>query len=207
MGIRRSVFSGLANESRSPLRSRWWVIGLIVCVLSGCASSTKQKWLNVFFDGVPVPGIQQPTSPKASSPSPEEPANPGGPAPETASAPEKELKKNEPVLFRHPPYAENACDICHESKFSQKLSVEPPELCFSCHDDFLKGAKTKHYPAEAGMCTACHNPHKSENKFLLVQPQPELCFQCHDKQDVMSKEVHVVIEGEICTNCHNPHAE
>lgn len=177
----------------------------IVLFLCGCTPQTKQKWLKIFFDGVPDDG-KQAGLPKAREGYEPAKGKETGPS-ETADGLSAVQKKPEPMIFRHPPYAEGQCDMCHESKSSQTLLAQPPELCFSCHDDFLKDAKTKHYPAEEGMCTACHNPHKSENEHLLVKPIPALCFDCHDREDVLSKEIHTVVEGESCISCHNPHAE
>ncbi|MBI3617833.1 MAG: hypothetical protein HY210_06420 [Candidatus Omnitrophica bacterium] len=177
----------------------------IISLLCSCAPQTKQKWLKTFFDGVPG-GDEQTRLPKGQGGS--EPAKDKKASSfETAEEPSAAQKKPVPAIFRHPPYAEGQCDICHQSKSSQTLIAQPPELCFFCHDDFLKDAKTKHYPAEEGMCTACHNPHKSENEHLLVKPIPALCFDCHDREDVLSIEIHTTVEGESCISCHNPHAE
>lgn len=168
----------------------------LLVALNGCTPPTKHKLLQTFFDGVPDLEEGQPTVAA-------EQASEALPAvPPTGAA-----KPPEETVVRHPPYAEGACDSCHESKFSQTLTDQPPALCFYCHDDFLEGKKSKHYPAEEGMCTECHNPHKSKNKFMLVEPQPGLCFTCHDSEDVLQIEIHVTVEGEECTGCHNPHAE
>ena len=177
----------------------------IISLLCSCAPQTKQKWLKTFFDGVPDDEGQAslPKEQEGSEPTKDKETSPLKAA-EEPSAPQK---KPVPAIFRHPPYAEGQCDMCHQSKSSQTLLAQPPELCFSCHDDFLKDAKTKHYPAEEGMCTACHNPHKSENERLLVKPIPALCFDCHDREDISSMEIHTTVEGESCISCHNPHAE
>lgn len=177
----------------------------IISFLCGCAPQTKQKWLRTFFDGVPddVGPENLPDKQGEFEPARDEKVNSSETA-EELSAPQE---KPGPVIFRHPPYAEGQCDMCHQGKSSQTLVAQPPDLCFSCHDDFLKDAKIKHYPAEEGMCTACHNPHKSENERLLVKPIPALCFDCHDREDVFSLEIHTMIEGESCVSCHNPHAE
>ncbi len=183
----------------------FFVTIFIVSFLCGCTPQTKQKWLKTFFDGVPDDAEQTslPKEQEVSDLAKDKKASSSETAEESA-APQEQPGS---VIFRHPPYAEEQCDICHQGKSSQKLTAEPPELCFFCHDDFLKDAKTKHYPAEEGMCTACHNPHKSENERLLVKPIPVLCFDCHDREDVSSMEIHTTVEGESCISCHNPHAE
>ena len=74
-----------------------------------------------------------------------------------------------------------------------------------CHSDKVD-FKYLHGPTSAGDCTACHNPHESDNNALTVKDGPELCLTCHfDMQEVMKKKnVHpAILSG--CTSCHNPH--
>ncbi len=177
------------------MAGRFWVAWSILFLLHGCAPETKHKLLQTFFDGVPEEQAQPPATPEQA------------PATLPAASEAGAAKPPEETVVRHSPYAEGACDSCHESKFSQTLTDKPPALCFYCHDDFLEGKKNKHYPAEEGMCAECHNPHKSKNKFMLVEPQPDLCFTCHDREDILKIEIHTTVEGEECTGCHNPHAE
>ncbi len=177
----------------------------IVLFLYGCTPQTKQKWLRIFFDGVPDSGqeVNLLKDQKGSESAEDKKVS----SFEAAAEPSVPQEKAGPMILRHPPYAEGQCDVCHQGKSSQTLAAEPPGLCFSCHDDFLKDAKTKHYPAGEGMCTACHNPHKSENERLLDKPIPALCFDCHDREDVSGIEIHAAVEGESCVSCHNPHGE
>jgi len=110
----------------------------------------------------------------------------------------------QPAIYFHPPFLENQCDSCHETKFSQRLVLQGKELCFACHDDFTKDKKIVHYPVSEGACIECHNPHQSPNKFLLKKAIPETCFSCHDEKDIKENPTH---KGQnICTDCHNAHA-
>lgn len=111
---------------------------------------------------------------------------------------------NQPTLFSHPPFLENQCESCHDSKFSQKLTLPAKELCFSCHDDFTKNKKIIHYPVSEGLCIECHDPHQSQNKFILKKAIPQVCFSCHEEEGLKANPAH---EGQsLCMDCHNPHA-
>src|SRR5215470_8298085 len=81
-----------------------------------------------------------------------------------------ELLKRKTV---HP--ATESCENCHEStgsphpqkgKKTFKLTEEPPALCAGCHE--LPGKKSQvHPPVKQGRCTACHDPHASNEPKLL----------------------------------------
>lgn len=174
---------------------------LMVVFLSGCSPTTKHKILSIFFDGVPPVQMGNKELPEKSKEQPKQDqtvltgseTQPPGPPPEG------------PKLFVHYPFAERMCDSCHVKKFSQSLNAEVKELCFSCHDNFLEKMKTKHYPAEEGLCLDCHNPHQSENEKLLIKKGRELCFTCHDQGDLLKAEPHNEIGDESCLSCHDPH--
>ena len=146
----------------------------------------------------------------------------------------------------------NACTNCHSPHSSSEKKVlvkSQPELCLSCHNKEMKSAnrtipnmkivlersKYVHGAIENNGCTACHNPHASNNKYLLQKTFPsgnyaavakntyELCMDCHERslyEDEPTNEstgfrngeknlhfVHVNKEkGRTCLNCHNPHA-
>jgi len=104
------------------------------------------------------------------------------------------------------------CATCHKvqegmshpgQKGSIKLIQTVPVLCFTCHDESKFKPKVPHQPVAAGMCTACHNPHKSENIRILKEDLPKLCFTCHNESKFKGKRVHTM--GGMCISCHNPH--
>jgi predicted CXXCH cytochrome family protein len=110
------------------------------------------------------------------------------------------------------PIAES-CETCHEStgtphpKKGQKtfkLTKEPPDLCFGCHEAFGTKSKVVHYPVTAGQCTTCHDPHSSNEPKLLAQPMKDLCGTCHSDH-VSFKVVHGPVSAGTCTACHTPH--
>lgn len=146
----------------------------------------------------------------------------------------------------------NSCGNCHSphSSSEKKILIKPQtELCFSCHNKEMKSEgrtipnmkmmiirnKNIHGAIDNNGCSACHNPHASNNKNLLQKPFPsgnyspvakntyELCMECHDRtlyEDEKTTEstgfrngennlhyLHVNKEkGRTCLNCHNPHA-
>ena len=170
-----------------------------VLLTTGCNSTTQRKWLTFFFDGVP-PETSATNAPVSS-------ALTGTNAIVVVSKRPVPPKPRE--LIMHKPYAEDKCAQCHQSAFSQQLVAPIPKLCFSCHKDFLAGAKVKHQPVENGDCKSCHDPHQSVNKNLLVKTGGKLCFDCHDDlqtQLAKAKSKHQPVENGECLSCHNAHA-
>jgi predicted CXXCH cytochrome family protein len=165
-------------------------------LVAGCATETKYKWLSRFFDGVPTPGA---------APAPI--ANPDD-EPLVPTTNGVVLVSAQPLVPHtlHPPYHDDNCTECHESKFSQKLKGPMNTVCFSCHDDFLAKAKVKHSPAESGECGSCHEPHESINKKLLLRVGAAMCMECHEAADVAKVEAHKTPERDNCLACHDPHA-
>jgi predicted CXXCH cytochrome family protein len=103
------------------------------------------------------------------------------------------------------------CGLCHvaphaEEKPALSLSADVPGLCFQCHDKGGFENSSVHSPVAAGMCTACHNPHSSENEKLLSAKVPDLCFGCHDKSAFTKKTRHSPAAEGQCLFCHSPHA-
>ena len=84
-----------------------------------------------------------------------------------------------------------------------KLVQALPGLCSQCHPPFGT-MKYVHAPVKNGACTACHNPHASDEPKLLVRPTKDLCGACH-----ADKTKHAYVHGPTatgdCTACHNPH--
>ncbi len=119
-------------------------------------------------------------------------------------------KKNElnvsPILGSiHPPFEQRKCFECHDEKNRTKGKLPQRVLCFSCHDGYNKMYEVTHGPVDFGLCTACHNPHKTGQKKLLYSVQQDLCLQCHVIDDVLVNGFHAKIADQSCINCHNPH--
>ncbi len=116
------------------------------------------------------------------------------------------------------PALEMGCTTCHSgisdanviphkksNSIDHGLSSEQPELCYGCHDKAVFTKRTVH-PAIMMGCTACHNPHASNNDKLLASPVPDICFTCHDKSGFTRKNIHPPVEAGMCLTCHNPHS-
>ena len=145
------------------------------------------------------------------------------------------------------------CLACHDPHYSDNVKqlLKPPmDLCLSCHsqayDDgdhqtanmakILKNNKYKHGPILEKDCTACHNPHGSDNFRILKAYFPPvfyspydpknyaLCFMCHEKdlastqytmtmtgfrngdQNLHYVHVNKTVKGRTCRACHDAHA-
>jgi len=109
------------KSSRLPLLVLAIGVGGILLTV-GCNSTTKRKWLTVFFDGVP----------------PEHPVTNVVAAPvsaETNAAAQRTVAaaRSEPNYFGHPPFSQEKCSSCHASQTGQGMRKKMPELCFDCH--------------------------------------------------------------------------
>jgi predicted CXXCH cytochrome family protein len=137
------------------------------------------------------------------------------------------IKENVPMqrhvmeaAFKHKPAIEKeSCSNCHEphsSPFEYHLKAEPMDLCLKCHNRqltaydgsilmdmkaLLENNPSWHGPIREKNCSACHNPHGSNNFRILRHGYPaqfyteefsidryELCFSCHDSSIIKDKE-------------------
>ena len=106
--------------------------------------------------------------------------------------------------------AQEACDICHDSKTpdeskAQALARQVPKLCFRCHEDESKTYPYVHGPVAVGQCLFCHNPHQSKHTHLLNHDIRELCTQCHTQEDLHSIKDHLAPSHAQCLECHTSH--
>lgn len=163
--------------------------------LAGCATWNRHEVLTFFFDGVPVPGSETNAIARAAGNATNDLT--GGSASSMVASASAEIV--------HEPYADKDCTSCHASRYTEKMKGKALDVCFECHDDFLKTAKVRHSPAEDGSCMECHAPHHSPHKGLLVKPVTDLCFDCHDR---MPKDlaVHQPVADNDCLACHAAHA-
>jgi predicted CXXCH cytochrome family protein len=170
------------------------IIGILLIFLSGCSSTNNYKTLSFFFDGVPKPDIEL-TSQKLDSIS----------RVDSTALDQNVISAQKPLIIYHSPYQEKECASCHDKGTMGKFVSLQPELCYQCHDDFKNTYKVLHGPVAGGQCTACHNPHQSENENLLTRKGQFLCLYCHDSDQVLASEEHKDIQDANCTDCHNPH--
>jgi predicted CXXCH cytochrome family protein len=144
------------------------------------------------------------------------------------------------------------CHNPHGANVEHLLVSLPYDLCINCHntDDvkdgngkklmnfktWLANNSVKHGPVDSKDCSACHQPHGSENFRLLMSEYPAqfyspydaklyaLCFECHEdtilanpetttltqfrngKQNLHYVHVHKDERGRTCRACHEVHA-
>lgn len=143
-----------------------------------------------------------------------------------------------------------ACHDPHVTDYAKQLKMQPMDLCMSCHDKKLDTPTGKimdmktwlarnsihHGPIKQKDCSACHNPHGSDNFRILKKYFPpvfyapfdpknyELCFSCHEKTLVLDPKtttltgfrngdqnlhflhVNKPVKGRTCRACHDVHA-
>lgn len=164
----------------------------LLFVLS-CSEEEKREVLTFFLDGVPPLSQEQRTE----LADPNRPVDPNAPP--------------ELIWYRHE--SSLGCEGCHGDRkkrgFSRQVNlVAPvPELCYTCHEELRDLPGDVHGPVAVGVCTYCHEPHRTRNKHLLKKPAPELCYQCHDPDEIVffdSK--HADPSYENCNQCHEGHA-
>lgn len=149
---------------------------------------------------------------------------------------------------------ERRCLACHDphgAAYSKQLVKQPMDLCLTCHDreykkagdgkiinmkEYLAKNVDHHGPIRQKDCSACHNPHGSDNFRMLKKYFPpvfyapfniknyELCFSCHENTLVLDpktttltgfrngdmnlhfKHVNKPVKGRTCRACHDVHA-
>ncbi len=120
---------------------------------------------------------------------------------------------SEPHLWNstvvHPPFAEQACEFCHDGDYKKLINEGTKELCYTCHTDIqelVTQSKVKHPAFEIAECTDCHTPHASLQQKLVKYPGGKVCTDCHnDKAPEEGEKAHGVINLLGCRACHEPH--
>ncbi len=150
---------------------------------------------------------------------------------------------------------ERSCLNCHDphaADVEHLLVALPYDSCVTCHSNdemtdtqgkklanikkLLDENPVKHGPVAKKDCSACHQPHGSQNFRLLVEPYPAefyspyepanyaLCFRCHNDQIVATAKTTTLTKfrngdanmhylhvrgakrGRSCRACHEVHA-
>lgn len=114
----------------------------------------------------------------------------------------KSEKKSANPISIHKLYEDKKCEQCHDKAKSYEWKSD---FCLTCHDkkSYELSKKYKHKPAVEN-CTSCHDPHKSEFKYLLKKEAKTLCLECHETR-IRDNKIHSKLE-KTCTECHTPHA-
>ena len=132
--------------------------------------------------------------------------------PETCQPCHKALTERKQV---HPAMSVATCADCHlpsdkpgkcQSAIAKgwKLKTDEAKLCRDCHTGIA--TDNVHPVIDSLGCTACHDPHSSDNDTLLkTAPIADLCKTCHDGV-ADSPFAHTPVKLGKCTDCHDPHA-
>ena len=118
-----------------------------------------------------------------------------------------------------PAISKDGCLNCHNPHAAPAkglLKAPMITLCGGCHEDTIKRQErsvTKHEPVKEGVCTACHDPHASNNVLLTKGATiVDLCGNCHDWQKHSSHPLGEKILDKRnknlslqCLSCHRSH--
>lgn len=170
------------------------LIILAMGLLDQCAPRTGRSLLTIFFDGVPVADSAE-----------MDPVGADSLLTDSVGHVVEAAAEREDAMLAHYPYEERECAACHDQRSLGDMVEPEPGLCYVCHEDFGDAYAYLHGPVAGGYCTACHDPHMSENEKLLRHTGEQLCLYCHQSEDVLQNEMHQDLEGMACTDCHNPH--
>jgi len=111
--------------------------------------------------------------------------------------------------------APGQCLECHKAR-RRKHEFRPfdsSKRCYECHEELRERlasprGRNQHEPVAKGECSACHDPHGSEEGWLLrAEEGLELCGACHEEivEGVEGEgTVHEPVEDG-CGDCHDPH--
>ena len=102
------------------------MLAVSMLLLLQCSPAYMQKTLTFFFDGVPDTTLTvdaAPVKPTMAS--------------KAVSMDSAMLAKSFESKFNlHKPYKEHQCEKCHDGTNIGHLTMEQPDLCFSCHKGY-----------------------------------------------------------------------
>ena len=109
-----------------------------------------------------------------------------------------------------------SCHRPHAASGKALLPGQPGRVCGKCHGDTAKRyerSQVKHEPIRDGDCSACHDPHSSDSRFLAKKASTiDMCAGCHDWQRHSTHPIgdNVVdprnSNGTVqCLSCHRSH--
>ena len=112
-----------------------------------------------------------------------------------------------PYTF-HRPEKEEQCQQCHQMKLTKaEIQSGMEKNCLKCHSGLTENLFV-HGPVSVGICTVCHDPDSTPNRFKVEYDDNVLCYSCHEdrkKTDDSKKLLHGPVGAGMCTVCHDPH--
>ncbi|PLX18531.1 MAG: hypothetical protein C0599_12170 [Salinivirgaceae bacterium] len=164
---------------------------ITLVIMSSCVTTDNYKYWSFFFDGVPDPSVSDNKDDQDVD--------------SVAQVLVVDNTNKKPSIVKHVPFAEDACNSCHDQNNMGGYVAKQPDLCYQCHDDFGEAKEYLHGPVQGGYCSNCHQPHKSKHEKLLVMESDALCLECHEQSNIESVDFHADLESFGCTDCHDPH--
>ena len=125
-------------------------------------------------------------------------------------SPHSSDKKNLMKASLHKPFEDNKCSSCHPVGAASVIK-SGIGLCTECHEAVLAGFNkiNSHFFIGGGadnLCSNCHNPHASDEKYLLKDKEARVCYECHnDTKEYVAKSNHKHPKLGICSDCHTSH--
>ncbi len=115
----------------------------------------------------------------------------------------------------YPPYVfhkgdnEEHCQECHQMNVTKAEKESGMERsCMKCHKVLAENLHV-HGPVGAGICTVCHDPASTPNRYKVQETDDALCYHCHEERktaDGSKKLLHGPVGAGMCTVCHDPHS-
>ena len=119
------------------------------------------------------------------------------------------------VTGNYPPYTfhqvanEEHCQECHQMGLTkEEISTGMERSCLKCHVSLTENLFV-HGPVSVGICTVCHDPDSTPNKYKVEENDNVLCYGCHEERrkiDESKKLQHGPVGAGMCTVCHDPHS-
>jgi predicted CXXCH cytochrome family protein len=119
------------------------------------------------------------------------------------------ITSNYPPYIFHTAENEKVCSGCHKMTLSSnEIETGMEKNCLGCHSQLTDNVYV-HGPVAVGICTICHDPESTPNKYKVNDNDDVLCYGCHvDRKEIDSKKalLHGPVGAGMCTVCHDPHS-
>ncbi len=110
--------------------------------------------------------------------------------------------------FRHKPFADGRCSVCHSS--TGKVKDKSTAMCVQCHESTLPSFNKRYthlFPGPGeNACTNCHTPHAADKKSLIKDKDSRVCYSCHmDTRHFVEQSEFKHSNINDCQDCHVSH--
>lgn len=106
-----------------------------------------------------------------------------------------------------------SCHSPHASDQEHMLRAGQRRVCLSCHEDTARrmardSSEKRHPLVDEGKCSACHQPHGADGRFMIDGDGLTTCRGCHERQKTFTHPVGPSVtdprsKGDVtCVTCH-----